>query len=339
VRAVESLTGSGRAKVGSRARRDHGFTSVPSIGMNATVETRGICKRYGRTVAVDDLSIAVRPGLVTGFVGPNGAGKTTTMHLLLGLAGADSGEALIQGKPYAAIRRPLTVVGALLDARAFHPSRSARSHLRWLAQSNGLPPSRADDVLRLVGLSKVARRRAGAFSLGMRQRLGVAGALLGDPPILILDEPTIGLDPEGIVWMRETLRRLAAEGRTVFVSSHHMSELEDTADQLIVIGKGRQLADVSVGELLAGATDGRVEIRTPDVPAAMTILANAGARAISSGRDRVSVDGLPSWRVAALLADSRVRLEELVAGRATLEEAYFELTRDASAHTAERVTA
>jgi ABC-2 type transport system ATP-binding protein len=307
--------------------------------VDTTLETHALTKRYGRTVALDDLSIVVRPGLVTGFVGPNGAGKTTTMHLLLGLANADSGEALIQGRRYATIARPLTVVGALLDARAFHPSRSARSHLRWLAQSNGLPPSRADEVLRLVGLSKVARRRAGAFSLGMRQRLGIAAALLGEPPILILDEPTIGLDPEGIVWMRETLRRLAAEGRTVFVSSHHMSELEDTADHLIVIGKGRQLADISVAELLAGVTDGRVEIRTPDVPAAMTVLANAGATAISSGRDRVSVEGLPSWRVAELLAESRVRLEELVAGRATLEEAYFALTRDAAAHTAERGTA
>jgi ABC-2 type transport system ATP-binding protein len=307
--------------------------------VDATLETHALTKRYGRTVAVDDLSIVVRPGLVTGFVGPNGAGKTTTMHVLLGLANADSGEALIQGRRYATIARPLTVVGALLDARAFHPSRSARSHLRWLAQSNGLPPSRADEVLRLVGLSKVARRRAGAFSLGMRQRLGIAAALLGEPPILILDEPTIGLDPEGIVWIRETLRRLAAEGRTVFVSSHHMSELEDTADHLIVIGKGRQLADISVAELLAGVTDGRVEIRTPDVPAAMTVLANAGATPISSGRDRVSVEGLPSWRVAELLAESRVRLEELVAGRATLEEAYFALTRDAATHTAERATA
>jgi ABC-2 type transport system ATP-binding protein len=306
--------------------------------MDATIETHGISKRYGRTVAVDELSISVQPGLVTGFVGPNGAGKTTTMHLLLGLANADSGAALIQGRRYSTIRRPLTVVGALLDARAFHPSRSARSHLRWLAQSNGLPTSRGDEVLRLVGLGKVGRRRAGAFSLGMRQRLGIAAALLGDPPILILDEPTIGLDPEGIVWMRETLRRLAEEGRTVFVSSHHMSELEDTADHLIVIGTGRLLADVSVDELIAGVTDGRVEIRTPDVSAAMTVLANAGAIPISSGRDRISVNGLAPAQVAELLVESRVRLEELVSGRATLEEAYFALTRGAAAHTTERVS-
>jgi ABC-2 type transport system ATP-binding protein len=309
------------------------------MAVEATVETMGVTKRYGRTTAVDDLSIAVRPGCVTGFVGPNGAGKTTTMQLLLGLAAADSGEALIQGRRYETIGRPLRVVGALLDARAVHPSRSARSHLRWLAQSNGIPSSRVDEVLRLVGLANVARRRAGAFSLGMRQRLGIAAALLGDPPILILDEPTIGLDPEGIVWMRETLRRLASEGRTVFVSSHHMAELEDTADYLIVIGKGRLLADISVAELLASATDGRVEIRTPDVPAAMTVLANAGATPVSTGRDRVSVTGVAPSQVAQLLVESRVRLEELVPGRVTLEDAYFSLTRDAAAHTAERATA
>jgi ABC-2 type transport system ATP-binding protein len=309
------------------------------MAMEVTVETIGVTKRYGRTTAVADLSIAVRPGCVTGFVGPNGAGKTTTMHLLLGLASADSGEALIRGRPYAAIRRPLTVVGALLDARAFHPSRSARSHLRWLAQSNGIPRGRVDDVLRLVGLAKVARRRAGGFSLGMRQRLGIAAALLGDPPILILDEPTIGLDPEGIVWMRETLRRLAAEGRTVFVSSHHMGELEDIADHLIVIGQGRLLADISVVELLASATDGRVALRTPDVLEAMTVLANAGGTPISEGRDRISVSGIAPSHVAQLLVESRVRLEELVPGRVTLEDAYFSLTRDASAHRAERATA
>jgi ABC-2 type transport system ATP-binding protein len=307
--------------------------------MEMPIETHGLTKRYGRTVALDDLSIAVRPGVVTGFVGPNGAGKTTTMQVLLGLATADAGKALIRGRRYEKIARPITVVGALLDARAFHPSRSARSHLRWLAQSNGIPTSRADEVLRLVGLAKVARRRASAFSLGMRQRLGIAGALLGDPPILILDEPTIGLDPEGIQWMRGTLRSLAAEGRTVFISSHLMSELEDTADHLIVIGKGRLLADISVGELLASATDGRVELRTPDLPAAMTVLANAGATPVSSGPDRIAVSGIAPSTVAELLVESRVRLEELVRPRVTLEEAYFSLTRDAAAHTAERATA
>jgi len=193
--------------------------------MEAVVETRGLTKRYGRTVAVDDLSIAVRPGRITGFVGPNGAGKTTTMHLLLGLASADAGQALVQGRPYRALERPLTVVGALLDARAFHPSRSARSHLRWLAQSNGIPAGRADDVLRLVGLSKVAGRRAGAFSLGMRQRLGIAGALLGDPPILILDEPTSAVDLRTEQAILEALERLM-RGRTTLIIAHRLSTLE-----------------------------------------------------------------------------------------------------------------
>jgi ABC-2 type transport system ATP-binding protein len=307
--------------------------------MDVMIETHGVTKRYGRTVALDDLSIAIRPGVVTGFVGPNGAGKTTTMQVLLGLATADSGDALIRGQRYETIARPLTVVGALLDAGAFHPSRSARSHLRWLAQSNGIPASRADDVLRLVGLSSAGRRRAGAFSLGMRQRLGIAVALLGDPHILILDEPTIGLDPEGVQWMRETLRGLAAEGRTVFVSSHLMSELEDTADHLIVIGKGRLLADISVADLLSSAVDGRVEVRTPDLAAAMTVLANAGATPVSSGHDRLAVTGIAPSQVATLLVESRVRLEELFPARLTLEDAYFSLTRDASAHTAERATA
>ncbi len=301
--------------------------------MQATIETHGLTKRYGRTLALDDLSIAVRPGLVTGFVGPNGAGKTTTMHLLLGLASPHSGEALVDGKPYTTIPCPLTVVGALLDARAFHSSRSARSHLRWLADSNGIARGRVDEVLRLVGLSKVGRRRAGGFSLGMRQRLGIAGALLGDPPILILDEPTIGLDPEGIQWMRETLRGFAAEGRTVFVSSHHMSELEDTADHLIVIGNGRLVADVSVGELIADASDDRVEIRTPDAQAAMSLLAGAGATAVSNGRDSVTAHGMAPHRVAELLATRGVRLDELRSSRATLEDAYFWLTREAGGRT------
>ena len=302
--------------------------------MGVTVETRGLTKRYGPTVAVDELSIAVRPGRVTGFVGPNGAGKTTTMQLLLGLAAPEVGEALVDGRRYATIARPLTVVGALLDAGALHPSRSARSHLRWVAQSNGIPSGRADEVIGLVGLSSAAGRRASALSLGMRQRLGVAAALLGDPPILILDEPTIGLDPEGIQWMRETLRGFAAEGRTVFMSSHLMSELEGTADHLIVIGKGRLLADVSVGDLIATVSGDRVEITTPDTTTAMTVLANAGATVISNGRDRIAVDGMPAARVAELLVSQSVRLEGLASSRATLEEAYFQLTREAVEHKA-----
>ena len=301
--------------------------------MDTTIETNGLTKRFGRTVAVDHLSIAVGAGRVTGFVGPNGAGKTTTMQLLLGLAAPASGDALIDGRRYGAIERPLTVVGALLDAAAVHPSRSARNHLRWLAQSNGIGRDRADRVLELVGLASAASRRAGTFSLGMRQRLGVAAALLGDPPILILDEPTIGLDPEGIQWIRELLRALAAEGRTVFVSSHLMSELEGTADQLIVIGRGRLLADVSVDELIAAASGDRVEIKTPEATAAMTALANAGATVISNGRNRVAVQGIPAARVSEVLVSQGIQLEELVSSRVTLEEAYFQLTRGAGDHT------
>jgi ABC-2 type transport system ATP-binding protein len=297
--------------------------------MEATIETHGLTKRYGKIAAVADLSIAVQPGRVTGFVGPNGAGKTTTMQLLLGLAAPDSGSALVAGKRYVHIPRPLTVVGALLDAGAAHPARSARTHLRWLAQSNGIPRSRVEEVLRLVGLAGAAGRRAGAYSLGMRQRLGVAAALLGDPEIVILDEPTIGLDPEGMRWMRETLRGLAGEGRTVFVSSHLMSELEDTAEQLIVIGRGRLLADVSVDELVAGASDGNVVIKTPNSSAAMTVLANAGAVTVSNGSDRVTVQGIDPAQVSQLLASHRIPLEELVSTKATLEEAYFRLTRGA----------
>jgi ABC-2 type transport system ATP-binding protein len=300
--------------------------------VDATIETRGLTKRYGSTLAVDELSIRVQSGRVTGFVGPNGAGKTTTMQLLLGLAHPDAGEARIGGRRYTTIERPMTVVGALLDAGAVHPSRSARNHLRWLAQSNGISARRADEVLRLVGLAKAARRRVRTFSLGMRQRLGVAAALLGDPPILILDEPAIGLDPEGMRWLRETLRAFAAEGRTVFVSSHLMSELEGAADQLIVIGRGRLLADVSVDELIASASDDRVEVVTPDATAAMTILANVGATVISSERDRLTIRGLAAGRVAELLAAHSVPLEGLTATKATLEEAYFQLTRDAGEH-------
>jgi ABC-2 type transport system ATP-binding protein len=300
--------------------------------MDATIETHSLTKRYGAAIAVDNLSIAVHPGRVTGFVGPNGAGKTTTVQLLLGLAAPQSGEALITGRRYVELERPLTVVGSLLDAGAVHPGRSARSHLRWIAQSNGIARGRPDDVLRLVGLSGVAGRPAGAFSLGMRQRLGVAVALLGDPPILVLDEPTIGLDPEGIRWMRETLRALAAEGRTVFVSSHLMSELEDTADHLIVIGKGRLLADLPVDQLIATTSGDEIAITTPDVAAAMTVLANAGATPVSNGRDRVTVQGIAASLVSQLLASNGIALEQLVSRRATLEEAYFRLTRDAEEH-------
>jgi ABC-2 type transport system ATP-binding protein len=305
--------------------------------MDATIETRSLTKLYGGTAAVDNLSIAVRSGRVTGFVGPNGAGKTTTMKLLLGLVAPASGAALICGRRYRDIKRPLTTVGALLDAATVHPGRSARTHLRWIAQSNGIPKGRVDEVLRLVGLSSAAGRRAGAFSLGMRQRLGIAAALLGDPPVLILDEPTIGLDPEGIQWMRATLRGLAAESRTVLVSSHLMKELEDVADQLIVIGRGRLLADVSVARLIASASDGHVVIRSPEPSRAMGVLARAGATLISNGGDRLTVRGMEAVEVSRLLASHEIPLEELASTRVTLEEAYFRLTRGAGEHSSTSV--
>jgi ABC-2 type transport system ATP-binding protein len=302
--------------------------------VDATVEVRRLTKRYGATVAVDDLTFSVAPGRVTGFVGPNGAGKSTTMRLILGLAAPDAGTALVRGEQYVEKRFPLREVGALLDASATHPGRRARDHLLWMAQSNDLPRSRIDEVIELVGLSAVAGRRTGGFSLGMAQRLGIAAALLGDPPVLMLDEPVNGLDPEGIVWIRGFLRSLATEGRTVFVSSHLMSELQGTADHLVVIGRGRLIADASVEELVASSPDRSVDLRTPDLTQAMTVLANAGATVVSTGWDAVTVTGLGAERIADLVRENGLRLYELTPRRATLEDVYLELTRDAVEHAA-----
>jgi len=297
--------------------------------MDATIEVSGLRKRYGRTVAVDGLSFTVRPGEVTGFVGPNGAGKSTTMRLILGLDSPDGGTALVGGQPYRRLRTPLVHVGSLLDAAAVHPGRRARDHLLWMAHSNGLPRRRVDEVLEQVGLASVARRRAGAYSLGMRQRLGIAGALLGDPPVLMFDEPVNGLDPEGIVWIRALLRSLAAEDRAVFVSSHLMSELEDTAQHLIVIGRGRIIADTSVEKLRAAASGDRVDVRTSRRAEAMTVLANSGATVAAIDLDVLTVNGLSGERIAALLTAAGLAFSELRQHRASLEEAYMELTRDA----------
>jgi ABC-2 type transport system ATP-binding protein len=302
--------------------------------MDARLEAQGLRKRYGSTVAVDGLSFTVRPGVVTGFVGPNGAGKSTTMRLFLGLDAPDTGTALVGGRPYAELARPLREVGALLDAGAFHPGRSAREHLRWLAASNGLPRGRVDEVLDQVGLVRATRRRVGGFSLGMAQRLGIAAALLGDPPILLLDEPVNGLDPDGIRWIRMLLRSLAAEGRVVLVSSHLMSELEDTADHLIVIGRGKLIADIAVRDLLKEAGDARVTIRTPEAARALALLAGAGATVTSSEADTLSVAGLEAARIADLVAEHGLRLTELAPQRATLEEAFMRLTRDAVEYSA-----
>ena len=298
--------------------------------MQETIEVRGLRKRYGATAAVDGLTFTVRPGEVTGFVGPNGAGKSTTMRLILGLDSADEGEALVGGQPYRSLRTPLVHVGALLDAAAVHPGRNAHDHLLWLARSNGLPKKRVVEVIEQVGLSTVARKRVGGFSLGMRQRLGIAVALLGDPPVLMFDEPVNGLDPEGIRWIRGLLRSLAAGGRTVFISSHLMSELEDTAGHLIVIGRGRVLVDTSVEELLTTASGNRVEVQTAQRTEVMTLLANAGAVVAATGADRLTVTGLPSGQVASLITAAGLTITEIRQYRASLEEAYMDLTRDAA---------
>src|SRR5580704_3534270 len=297
--------------------------------MEATIEVSGLRKKFGPTLALDGMSFTVRPGQVTGFVGPNGAGKSTTMRVILGLDAAEEGTALIGGQPYRSLRHPLSHVGSLLDAAALQPSRTARNHLLWLAHSQGLGARRVDAVITQAGLGTAARRKAGGYSLGMRQRLGIAAALLGDPPVLMFDEPFNGMDPEGIVWMRGFLRALAAEGRAVLVSSHLMSELQDSADHLVVVGRGKVIADTSVRELIAAASGDRVSLRTSARSEAMTVLAHAGATVAATDRDAVTVTGLAAERVVALLGESAVPFSEISAHRATLEEAYMELTRDA----------
>jgi ABC-2 type transport system ATP-binding protein len=297
--------------------------------MEATIEVNDLHKSFGPAHALDGMSFSVQPGQVTGFVGPNGAGKSTTMRVILGLDAADQGSALIGGRPYARLRHPLSHVGSLLDAAALQPSRSGRNHLLWLAHSQGLGGRRVDEVIAAAGLEKAAKRKAGGFSLGMRQRLGIAAAMLGDPPVLMLDEPFNGLDPEGIVWMRGFLASLAAEGRAVLVSSHLMSELQDTADHLVVVGRGRVIADTSVAELLAAASGDRVTLRTSARLAATTVLAHAGATVTASNPDTLTIAGLPAERIVAVLAAENVPFSEVSAHRATLEAAYMELTRDA----------
>jgi ABC-2 type transport system ATP-binding protein len=295
----------------------------------ATITVSGLRKRFGTTQALDGMSFTVQAGQVTGFVGPNGAGKSTTLRVIVGLDAPDAGSALIGEQVYRSLRRPLSRVGALLDAGALQPGRSGRNHLLWLARSQGLPARRVDEVIALVGLGPAIRRKAGGYSLGMRQRLGIAAALLGDPPVLILDEPFNGMDPEGIVWMRGFLGLLAAEGRSVLVSSHLMSELQDTADHLVIVGRGRVIADTSVAELIAAASGDRVTLRTSARPTAITALEHAGAVVTATGPDTLTVGGLPAEKVVAVLGASAVPFAEVSAHRATLEEAYLELTQEA----------
>jgi ABC-2 type transport system ATP-binding protein len=299
------------------------------------IEAAGLTKRYGSTVAVDDLSFTIRPGVVTGFLGPNGAGKTTTMRLILGLDRPSAGTVTVGGTPYAKLASPMREVGALLDARAMHGGRSARSHLLCLAQTNGIPASRADEVLGIVGLTDVAARRSKGFSLGMCQRLGIAAALLGDPQILMFDEPVNGLDPEGIRWIRTLMQSLAAEGRTVLVSSHLMSEMENTADHLIVIGRGRLIADCGITEFIAASQHQAVLVRTPQPGALAAAIASAGGTTCAAantpgavGEGAIEVRGLTEDQVADLAFTHGIRLHHLSTSKASLEQAFMELTAD-----------
>jgi ABC-2 type transport system ATP-binding protein len=292
------------------------------------IEARGLTKRYGPTAAVSDLSFTIRPGMVTGFLGPNGAGKTTTMRMILGLDRPTAGSVTIGGAPYASLDCPMREVGALLDAKAVHGGRSARSHLLSLAQTNGIPRRRVDEVLGTVGLSDVAGKRSKGFSLGMNQRLGVAGALLGDPQILMFDEPVNGLDPEGIVWIRTMMRSLAAEGRTVLVSSHLMSEMENTADQLLVIGRGQLIADCSMADFLDRASAHFVRVRTSQAGLLATAVAAGGGTVGLVSGDELEVRGLTEDQVADIAFANGVRIQHLAASRASLEQAFMELTAD-----------
>ncbi|MFE3022897.1 ABC transporter ATP-binding protein [Nocardia tengchongensis] len=294
------------------------------------IELRGLTKHYGQTVAVSDLSFTVRPGQVTGFLGPNGAGKSTTMRMILGLDAPTSGTALIDGKPYHDLKRPLDTVGALLDAKWVHPNRSARSHLRWMAASNDIAESRVEEVLRLVGLSEVARKSAGGFSLGMSQRLGLAGALLGDPQVLLFDEPVNGLDPEGILWIRRFMQRLAAEGRTVLVSSHLLSEMAQTAEHLVVIGRGRLISDTTTKDFIEKASEQSVRVRSPQLDQLRSLLTSNGMTVREDGAEAdgpaLMVAGVSSDAVGKLAGANDITLYELSPQRASLEEAFMRMT-------------
>ncbi|WP_030439242.1 ABC transporter ATP-binding protein [Actinoplanes subtropicus] len=291
------------------------------------IELRGLTKRFGDTTAVDDLTCTFRPGVVTGFLGPNGAGKTTTMLMTLGLQRPTAGRALLGGRHYRELPVPMREVGALLDARAVHHSRSGRNHLLALATSNGLPHRRVDEVLDQVGLTAVAGKAAGTYSLGMSQRLGIAGALLGDPPILLFDEPVNGLDPSGIAWARTLMRDLAAEGRTVVVSSHLMSEMEQTADHLVVIGKGRLIADTSLPDFLASQASAGVLVRAADAGFAGALRA-AGAQVVAQGDGGLLVGGLDAYAVGKLALVSGTVLTELSPRRSSLEEVFMAMTSE-----------
>jgi ABC-2 type transport system ATP-binding protein len=292
------------------------------------IEVTNVTKRYGNKVAVSELTFKVRPGVVTGFLGPNGSGKSTTMRLVLGLDAADAGHTLVNGKPYREHAAPLHEVGALLEARSVHTGRSAANHLLALAQTHGIGRARVNELIDMVGLREVAGKRAGGFSLGMGQRLGIASALLGDPRTVMLDEPVNGLDPEGIQWVRKLLQKLAGEGRTVFVSSHLMSEMAMTAEHLIVIGRGRLIADTTVDEFVSGASKLSVRVRSPDVQRLVELIAGPEVSIDTVEPSVVEIHGLGSEKVGTVAAEHGIVLYELSPQRASLEEAFMELTRD-----------
>jgi ABC-2 type transport system ATP-binding protein len=306
------------------------------------IEARNLVKHYGATVAVSDLSFRIRPGMVTGFLGPNGAGKTTTMRLILGLDAPTQGSVTVGGRSYRDLPAPMREVGALLDAKAVHGGRRARDHLLCLAQSNGIPRSRVEEVLRIVGLEGVARRRAKGFSMGMSQRLGIASALLGDPAVLMFDEPVNGLDPDGVHWVRTLMRSMAAEGRTVLVSSHLMSEMALTADHLLVIGKGRLIADTSVEEFTRSSSQRSVHVRSPQAAELAARCREAGATVADPETgidpDVIEITGMDSAEVGGLAAAHGIALFELIPVKASLEEAFMELTRDSVEYQAAGVT-
>lgn len=301
------------------------------------IEAEGLTKRYGAKTAVNGIDFAVRPGRVTGFLGPNGAGKSTTMRMIVGLDRPTAGTVTVNGKPYAAHRAPLREVGALLDAKAVHTGRTAYNHLLAMAATHGLGATRVREVIELTGLESVARKRVGGFSLGMGQRLGIAAALLGDPATLILDEPVNGLDPEGVLWVRRLVRHLAGEGRTVFLSSHLMSEMAVTADHLIVLGKGRIIADAPVADILAGGTGPRVRVRSPQVGDLARLVAARDVTVTQSDADRIEITGMEASHVGDLASQHGLALHELPPLNASLEEAYMNLTADAVEYRTEAV--
>jgi ABC-2 type transport system ATP-binding protein len=291
------------------------------------ITAHSLTKRFGATTAVDNLTFEVPPGVVTGFLGPNGSGKSTTMRMIMGLDIPDSGSALIDGKPFSELAWPLREVAALLDAKAYHPARTARNHLRWLALTSDIPLRRVDEVLDQVGLTSVANRRVGKFSLGMSQRLGIATTLLGDPEVLLFDEPVNGLDPEGIRWVRHFLRGLAAEGRTVFVSSHLISEMSQTADRLVVIGRGHLIAETSVADFIARSGGAAVKLVTPDEAVFTATLTAAGAKVGAGEAGSLTVEGLTGPQIGDLAARDGLRIHELTPITASLEDAFMELTQ------------